>query len=87
MMQIMKKELSKVLAIVMVISMSVTGMDMTAFAADQTETTTEADNGFYADGTYEMTDYNEETGYYEIANAGQLYAFADIVNGKENADK
>ncbi len=43
------------------------------------------ENGFCsACGGYESAKYNEETGAYEIANAGQLYWFAEQVNVHKN---
>ncbi len=44
----------------------------------------EENNGFCCD-SYQPATYNEENGYYEIGNAGQLYWFADKVNSGETA--
>ncbi|MBE6733783.1 MAG: hypothetical protein E7563_00370, partial [Ruminococcaceae bacterium] len=42
-------------------------------------------NGFCSEcGGFEPAKYNEETGVYEIENAGQLYWFADYINNVSN---
>lgn len=40
------------------------------------------DNGFCTKcGGYQLADYNESTGSYEIGNGGQMFWFAALVNG------
>ena len=80
----MKNKLwARAAALVMTICMAITMVPSVALAA---ESGTKYDsNGFAEDGSYQPA-VQAEDGVYEISNAGQLYWFAQLVNGYYNSE-
>ena len=87
----MKRKTTKIAGILLTLVMLVTmlgAFSLMASAADGDACTSTADcTGTYANGfctecdAFQPAVYNEEKGYYEISNAGQLFWFAGLVNG------
>ena len=85
-----KRIISLLLAIIMVAGMlPAGGLQILACATENQEVSVDGtsiceahiwNDGFCACGGYQSAYYNEETGVYEISNAGQLYWYAQYLN-------
>lgn len=85
-----KRILSMLLAILMVVGMlPAGGLQILAHATEDQEVFVDGtsiceahiwNDGFCTCGGYQSAYYNEETGVYEISNAGQLYWYAQYLN-------
>ena len=81
------RNISRVIALLLVLAMLLPSVSMTAFSAD-TPCAEEGCSGKYLSGICSAAGHYEaapiEDGVYRISNAGQLYWFAQLVNSGDN---